>query len=246
MTPPVLITGFHRSGTSAVARAFHGAGVDLGAQLLGADTANPYGHFEDEGAIATHDAALASGALTWKSTATLRDRSGARDAIASYIDERRSSSQASWGIKDPRLCLFLDEWTTLLPDAAIVFVVRAPGPTVASLHRRHIRRYVDTARVDPSDLAFWKDPDLGLKLWCHYHEQALPILSSRPSTQLINYSAAGSQEAIFMAIRTLGLTPDPSVRLDTTLGQRQSIWVHDQALANRAQEIWTELLTLAP
>ena len=246
MTAPVLITGFHRSGTSAVARAFHSAGLGLGETLLGAEPANPYGHFEDEAAIALHDEVLAAEELTWKSTAALSDRSAVIEEISRYIDARSALSASSWGVKDPRLCLFLAEWIKLLPDAVVVFVLRAPGPTIASLHRRHVRRHVDTAGVDPSDLAFWKDPDLALKLWCHYHEQALPTLATHSSATLINYGLSSTDEAILEAIASTGLTPDQGVRLDPSLGRQSTSWVHDPGLIRRAGDIWNELQLLVP
>ena len=135
-----------------------------------------------------------------------------------------------WGVKDPRLCLFLPEWLAADPDASIIFVVRPPGPAIASLHRRHIRRFVDTSGTDPGDLDFWKDPDLGLKLWCHYHEQALPVLRSHPTVTLIEYGTDQTDRAIEEAIIATGLTPDPNAALDAGLGQPATTWFHDLSL----------------
>lgn len=245
MNSPVLITGFHRSGTSAVARAFHAAGLHLGATLLGAEPANPYGHFEDEAAIAAHDAALNAEDLTWKSTETISNRAQAAAKVSDYVASRQAQSSLPWGVKDPRLCLFLPEWLTVNPDASIIFVMRAPGPAIASLHRRHIRRFVDTSGIDPGDLDFWKDPDLGLKLWCHYHEQALPALRSHPSTTFIEYGIEGTDTAIGEAITDLGLTPDPDVVLDIGLGQQATTWFHDPTLLDQAKDLWAAIEDLS-
>jgi len=242
MTGPVMITGFHRSGTSAVARAFHGAGLDLGTDLLGAEPANPYGHFEDEHAIAAHDSILATESLSWKSTSPLLDRAVASRTIRQYLESRSAEQSTLWGVKDPRLCLFLAEWVAEEPDAEIVFVVRPPGPAIASLLRRHARRFVDTDGIDPSDLAFWRDPDLGLKLWCHYHEQALPTLLAHTKTTVINYAnAQESDRQIRHTISRLGLDGDAANPFDRSLGRDDTAWVHDLALRDRARSLWHSL-----
>ena len=93
---PILITGFHRSGTSAVAKAFHEGGLDLGSELLGAEFANPYGHFEDEPAIEVHDEILRGEGLTWKSPTRLSRRERALADIDHYIARRETSRR--WGV----------------------------------------------------------------------------------------------------------------------------------------------------
>jgi len=241
----VLITGFHRSGTSAVARSFSGAGVDLGDRLLGAEPANPYGHFEDIAAIDLHDEILASEGLTWKSGERFKDRASASEAIANYVAERRATRSGTWGVKDPRMCLFLPEWVRSCPDAEVIFVIRPPGPTIASLLRRHVRRHVDTAGVDHSDLAFWRDPDLALKLWCHYHEQALPTLTNHAQTTVLDYAEAdATDQQIRSVITRLGLEPDVAISLDRTLGQHDTALVHDKTLRDRAFAVWRRLMEL--
>lgn len=242
----VLIAGFHRSGTSAVARAFHRAGLHMGDTLLGSEPANPYGHFEDEVVIDLHDSLLTREGLTWKSTSPVADRSHARALIAEYAERRGAQSTGLWGVKDPRVCLFLPEWLAAAPRAEVIFVARPPGPAIASLHRRHIRRFIDTAGIDDSDLAFRRDPDLGLKLWCHYHEQALPALSQHSHVTIVDYASAVADEVIHASIARLGLNTDEVTSFDRTLGQDATTWLHDPALGDRARSLWTQLHTLTP
>lgn len=240
MKSPVIITGFHRSGTSAVARAFHSAGVVLGTDLIGAEPANPYGHFEDVEVVALHDALLASEGLTWKSTDPVANRAPIAQAIERYRSERPPAQH--WGVKDPRICLFLHEWVEVLPDASVVFVVRPPGPSIASLHRRHARRHVFSEGIDPSDLEFWRDPDLGLKLWCHYHEQALPTLTTHPHTTIIDYADPdGADKLITAELTRQALDPDRSTPLDRELGLIATIDVYDSSLIDRARSLWATL-----
>ena len=51
---PLIVAGFHQSGTSAIARSLHLGGLFLGDDLLGSEPSNPYGHFEDNEVITIH------------------------------------------------------------------------------------------------------------------------------------------------------------------------------------------------
>ena len=243
---PILIAGFHRSGTSAVARLLAMAGLSFGDNLLGSGPDNPYGHFEDLAVVAAHDAALNAQDLTWKSTSRCpTPRPELRDFIRSYLGQAHDEP---FGIKDPRLCLFLCDWLDHAPDAKVIVVLRRPGPTIDSLHRRHVRRFVDTRRVDPSDVAFWKDPDLGLKLWLHYGRQLLEALDRvEPSNQLVVEFDERDQLAELARWCNerwqLGLSEGPHHALDADLGRsvhETTIGVRDAALIDEAAKLWRQ------
>lgn len=244
---PILIVGFHRSGTSAIARAFHAAGLDLGGSLLGAEPANPHGHFEDLEAIELHDALLDSTGRTWKSTDHPNSplSTAAVDQLRSYA-ARRDAPGRAWGVKDPRLCLFLGDWIQVAPMARVVVVIRRPDEAVRSLHMRHSRRYVDSRGVDPSDLDFWRDPDLGLRLWIHYHRRMLSSLDSARAHHLIDFSDRASADGAVATLVNrwsleLDATSIPS--FDRELGSTSvpPLEVRSRALLRDATEIWTEL-----
>ena len=59
-TTVLVITGMHRSGTSLIAAILREAGVHLGDQLIGADTGNIRGHFEDVDFVQFHQTVLRS------------------------------------------------------------------------------------------------------------------------------------------------------------------------------------------
>ncbi len=252
MTAPVLVAGFHRSGTSAVARALHTAGLHLGDELLGAEAANPYGHFEDVDVIAAHDAALARAGLTWKSWADPRPAADGelRDWIEALV-RRRGRSGRPWAIKDPRLCLFLGEWLAASPSAKVIVVFRRPADAVASLHRRHVRRFVDTRGIDPSDRSFWETPDLGVRLWLHYHEQLLAQLSSADRMVAVNFADRKVIEelpAMLSQQWDIPVTTTDPVLLDPALGGETTtnIEVRDPSLITRTRHIWDQLSALTP
>jgi len=247
MTPPILLTGFHRSGTSAVARALHGAGAKLGTVLLGSEPTNPHGHFEDVDVVELHDELLARESLTWKSLESPTDHDAATTAISEYVrsrDTHHGSDPQPWGVKDPRMCLFLGPWLDVTPEAEIVFVVRAPGPTVASLHRRHIQRHVDTGGIDPSDLDFWHQADLGLKLWLHYHRLALPHLGSSRTSIIFYDDAAAVDATLAKLVDRLGFSGTP-IPLDPELGRIESLSTINSSLIAEATELWGQINDLA-
>ncbi len=243
----ILVAGFHRSGTSAVAQVLQRAGLDLGNNLLGAEPSNPYGHFEDLDVIASHDAALAAHGLTWKDTTTCPRPAGRlAEDIATFVERRNATTPvgSTWGVKDPRLCLFLPEWLAATPNAHVVVVVRQPGAAITSLHRRHARRYVDTRQADPTDLAFWQDPDLGLRLWIHYHEQLLTALPE--NAIVVDFDDRPTIEHLPQVLHDhwdVELETSTEVALDPNLGTRQSepVEVRDVALIREAESVWGKL-----
>lgn len=247
MTPPILIVGFHRSGTSAIARVLHRSGLHLGDDLLGAEPTNPHGHFEDLEVVSFHDAALAVQGLSWKSTEPLsRPIESSVELAIDTLTESRSARNHPWGIKDPRICLFLPEWLRAAPDARIVLAIRRPGDVIGSLHHRHARRYVDSRGVDESDLEFWRRPDLGLELWLHYHEQILESLPEPSQVQVVDFGDRASVDELpATLIERWGwpLSIPPTSALDPLLGAQNPtpVEVHNVDLLEDAVAMWERL-----
>lgn len=244
---PVLIAGFHRSGTSAIARMIHAAGVHLGDELLGAEPSNPYGHFEDLEVVTMHDNFLQRAGHTWKSTGSAQQPldDASTDELRTFI-EQRNSTHKLWGAKDPRLCLYLDEWLSIAPDAQVVVVIRRPDQSVRSLHMRHSRRHVDTRGIDPSDLDFWRDPDLGLGLWVHYHQKLLSALRNDTSVHIVDFGdRAAVHDTVASLVQSWGLDVDQSnvPPLDAHLGNTAvaPLEVRSSDLLVEATNVWAAL-----
>jgi hypothetical protein len=144
MSPPILrssntliVTGMHRSGTSLLASALEQAGLSIGDRLLGATPSNPKGHFEDLDFVEWHEAVFAdNGRTTFDAHqhGPLEISPQRRREARAMIDARQG--RAVWGWKDPRTCLFLEFWHSLLPDARMLMVHRSPEEVLASLDRR--------------------------------------------------------------------------------------------------------------
>src|SRR5437588_13004998 len=96
----VCVLGMHRSGTSLVGHLLHALGLDLGPEehLMGASSANPTGHCENEPVTELNDALLErlggswsqppTPATGWERSRKLVDlRRQARDLIQSEFSE---------------------------------------------------------------------------------------------------------------------------------------------------------------
>ncbi len=162
----ILIAGFHRSGTSAVAARLAAAGVDLGDRLLDADLGNPHGHFEDLDVVELHDHLLAVNDLPWWSDVA-RDLwvpDHCWDTMARIVAERRAHHRV-WAIKDPRVLLFVPLWRHVDPTLRVLVIDRSPAAVVSSLIDRHRNRAAD--HEDPPHEAFAADPLLPWRAWVH-------------------------------------------------------------------------------
>lgn len=174
----LYVIGMHRSGTSAVAAlsARLGLAMPPADDRIPATASNRQGHYESRQLVAfNHRLLLRLGGtwtappeLTpgWVTSAELGDlrREAARLFAMTY-----PSRPAAW--KDPRLCLLLPFWRTVIePPAAAVLVVRDPVEVARSLHARD-----------------GLGPLLSLALWERYVRSACAALVGLP-TLLVDYA----------------------------------------------------------
>jgi hypothetical protein len=177
MSPPVIITGMHRSGTSLLASMLHLAGLHLGDRLLGPGPGNRQGYFEDLDFIEFQDGLLASLGTTIYLASPPRGAPSDRDRQrgADLLEARRA--RPAWGWKDPRTALFLEFWLELAPDALFVFVYRSPAEVADSLRRRRdaelYRQYPGAAELERIGVPRFR-ADRALQLWRSYN---MPIVA---------------------------------------------------------------------
>lgn len=131
-TSMIIITGSGRSGTSAVARLVHEAGLSVGHDLIEADESNAEGYFEERGLIAMNDAILNDVGLNeWFAVASREQILEAARARGDAMRELAESATPAW--KDPRFCWTLEAWMELLPERPRVIVcLRSPSEVAAS------------------------------------------------------------------------------------------------------------------
>jgi hypothetical protein len=153
----------HRSATSLTASWLQGCGlvIDNG-RLLGPGTGNERGHFEDLDIFRLQSAAIAArvpGSNGWRVSdpAQLRFPWRIRATAAREV-ARRMLKYPTWGFKDPRSTVFLDEWRRLVPGMATLIVWRPAAEVVASLERRSMESNGSfDVRVEPGEAhAIWR------------------------------------------------------------------------------------------
>ena len=146
MTIGLLVLGMHRSGTSAVAGLLAEAGfcAGVGDDVMPPRADNPAGFFERLSVVAFDDALLASADGSWD----LPPVRGAVTGTAEGELERLVGEGLPLVVKDPRICLLLDAWST--ESLHPVVVLRNPLEIARSLAAR------DEMPV-PVGLALWEE-----------------------------------------------------------------------------------------
>jgi hypothetical protein len=175
---PILITGMHRSGTSAFARMIQALGVDLGSSLLGPGTGNVYGHFEDAAFIEFHDKLIAKFLpkrapfcewLPLANTGVVYGEDDRAEAAAIWARHVATGGKA-W--KDPRTSLFIDLWLDTIPGVKLIICVRHPYQT----HRSLLKRGEPFLHVDYGS---------SITGWGIYNQRILDALSKLPRDRFI-------------------------------------------------------------
>lgn len=130
-----LIAGSGRSGTSAVARLLHEAGILLGRDLIEPDEFNAEGYFEERGVVTMNDALLNDvGLHRWFNGASREAILGAARGRSEAMRELAAAATPAW--KDPRFSWTLEAWMEVLPERPRVIVcLRSPAEVVASTLR---------------------------------------------------------------------------------------------------------------
>ena len=138
----VIVTGMHRSGTSAVAGALHHAGLPMGGKFIQPGADNPKGFFEDAEVLAINKELLRMNGGSWeKPPAGVTANREIRDRIRNVL--KRTDGLKICGWKDPRFCFTLPIWTRLMKDRGyeigVIYVRRAQAAVIESLLKRNGR-----------------------------------------------------------------------------------------------------------
>lgn len=195
-----VITGVHRSGTSAVSMMLEDLGLDFGehAAFYGADQWNELGYFERTDVIDLNSRLLTGFRRTRGRISPVLSQIGYGLLPSPRAVKRRAASLESevselarkldgLAVKDPRFCLTLPAWQPYV--ASLVVCLRHPAAVAQSLRRRqHI----------PRSVAF--------RFWDHH---ASALLEAPVDTALfIDFDAlggGGAEYELARAIEFLGL-----------------------------------------
>lgn len=172
MATLIIITGMHRSGTSALCAALRACGVSFGEQLLSPMSGvNDEGFWEDRDVVALNERLLTTVGSCWFDISIQNDIDW-RDTLfdecrrqAEGILRRGFGEGAVQAVKDPRFCITLAFWLQVCADAGMSVEVcaidRAPMEVARSLQKR-----------DAFPLAY------GLRLYATYWQQLYASLPS--------------------------------------------------------------------
>lgn len=189
----LVVLGMHRSGTSLVTQWLHACGLHVGDALLGAGVGNVEGHFEDLDLYRLHRSWLEHNRLPhtgFVDAAPPPFSPDVKAALRKLVDDRNARF-AQWGWKEPRTCLFLDEYRGVVPDARYLAVFRDFRETVSSMILR-IRRQKDHKYAAKRGLRRWlwfgvrrrlrwrqllrRDASHFVRVWVFYNRQVLEHL----------------------------------------------------------------------
>ena len=142
MSDVVCILGMHRSGTSMLSHWLQSMGLPIGIDLLRADFSNQKGHFEDTEFLTLHKQLLEevdfdNSGLFVDSTPRLNGRQN--EKIKKLI-EKKSKLNSQWGWKEPRTCLFLSAYLSVIPQLNLLTIIRDYRQTISSLLYRDVLR----------------------------------------------------------------------------------------------------------
>jgi len=198
---PLVIVGMHRSGTSLAASLLAGAGIDLGAKMLGAGTGNLRGHYEDLDFLELHKRILVANGLDedgYSCPDHLAVPAGLAAEATRLVAARRAAGRP-WGWKEPRTTLLLDFYGGLLPDARYLCVFRRPWEVVDSLLRRGYS----------GDRVFEADPVIAARVYHHYNRLMLELVDSIPERCLVVEATQVAAEPEGVVRRVGGLLAMP-------------------------------------
>jgi hypothetical protein len=167
----VCVLGMHRSGTSLTARIINLLGVDLGTadELMEPDETNVAGFWEHTEIVDLNEQLLARLGGSWDQPPQLSPGWEGDPGLADLRRQAQSILERFegvelWGWKDPRTCLTLPFWQTLITQPiSYILCLRNPVEVAASLAQR-----------DGFDF------EKSVRLWATYTQLALEYTASRP------------------------------------------------------------------
>jgi hypothetical protein len=157
--PQVLcLVGMHRSGTSLLASWLNLCGLNLGDNLLDADFSNKKGHFEDVDFLTLHKEVLQLNGFDNSGLQGLENQikwSPYHEAKRKHLVALKTELRSQWGWKEPRTCLFVDQYKADIPDLKFLVIHRPALEVLQSLLKRDWKRWkAQTAQQAPGGLHY--------------------------------------------------------------------------------------------
>ncbi|MCB9134152.1 MAG: sulfotransferase [Anaerolineales bacterium] len=238
-SPPLIVLGMHRSGTTLFTRILSDLGVFVGPEV----SAN----FEDVNFQNINRKLLATAGAHWANPAPFVARLSdpqfvektahlAATLLADYAPQYALAPDRLWGWKDPRNTLTLPVWLHLFPEARVVHIIRNGIEVSLSLQRRELRRFfrLKTAdrRMVPPTLS------RAFRLWETYVQTGMSWQPQCPYWWQTHFRAlrAAPLQQLETAAQTLHI-PLPAEKFAQATAQ-----IRDATHATPREKWWTRLL----
>jgi len=236
--PCIFVIGMHRSGTSATTGtlAALGMGAPQDGDRLNAGPFNERGLFESKTLIRLNDQILAAVGGSWSAPPSLKPAWEADPALEGLRRQARADFAATFptrpsACKDPRLCVTLPFWRTVVePPQAAVFVYRDPLEVARSLRARNGFGII-----------------YGLALWDRYVRSACVNLSGIPTiatsfSKTLDRPAAWT-DALADFLGSVDATVDPA-KHQAAIDSLDAGLRHQRTPTERTSGIWNSQIEL--
>jgi hypothetical protein len=225
--PRFIVTGTGRSGTSAVARLLHEAGLSVGRDLIPADEHNAEGYFEERPIIEANQAILNAAGIGAPFTSATREQViAAAQEYTGYMVTAAATATPAW--KDPRFCWTLEAWLPVLQRTPkIIVCLRNPAEVAEST-----MRYFGQAGEEPQRAVYFT--------WRAQYERLLNVIADHGLKAIsVEYDAlhgdpAGALQPLSRFVRR---------KLDPGL-VRQDLRHHEAPIPEDLREIYDRMRSL--
>lgn len=137
MTSPVVVVGMHRSGTSLVGSLLSNLGIDMG-DTAASDLHNVSGYYEDLALLKINEKILGNMGATWSNPPSEAAIEKEMDQIREIYREFVEHHEGRWGVKDPRLSLFIKPFLDVVENPKVIFCRRPVDQVAKSLRERDL------------------------------------------------------------------------------------------------------------
>lgn len=204
MNNVICVLGMHRSGTSLTARWLSEIGVNMGDRLMAGGVGNEDGHFEDIDFCNLHEEIFRVNNIEYGGFIDHKiSLNEYHIRKLEYLVYFKNSLYEQWGWKDPRTCIFVENYHNLARKDAInikyLILFREYDIVVDSLIRRDLKnleldirnlRYIDRIKFRIlKEKSFMQSieakADAYLSAWNFYNDQILTLLNTIDSSDYV-------------------------------------------------------------
>jgi len=184
---PLIVLGMHRSGTSFAANWLKQCGFYFGPDLVGAAIGNVEGHFEDREILALHEAILHRNRCNYRLDRPVQLKFTEKHRSEAIRISLNRQQKTNWAWKEPRSCLMMELWKTVLPNYQCLVVYRDFRQVVDSLMRRKLKTVpLRKSGLERSfqriryQLFRQRAANRFLRVWIEYNRRILAELKTMP------------------------------------------------------------------